>query len=144
MWFRFYLTTNIFQHSMTAFALTIIHQPRTLASSRYPSNQRKLGTEREFSLANFPDNAHIQNCRGRQGTRLNIRHFRNEKGTGAEIVTVPEAFAKVNSPHFLAVFSKLGNYHYHYFYGYIDLTHMYQNSEDLNAPEHYGKPRNKR
>ena len=47
-------------------------QPRTQASSRYPSYQRRLRTE--CDSANFPDKLdrwrHIRNRRGRLGTRL--------------------------------------------------------------------------
>ena len=49
-------------------------QPRTQASSRYPSYQRRLGTECDRVLGEFPDKLdrwrHIWNRRGRLGTRL--------------------------------------------------------------------------
>ena len=55
------------------------NQPLTKASSRYPSYQRRLGTECEASSANFPDKLdrwrHIRNRRGQLGTRLGSNLF---------------------------------------------------------------------
>ena len=49
-------------------------QPRTQASSRYPSYQRRLGTECDRVRGEFPDKLdrwrHFRNRRGRLGTRL--------------------------------------------------------------------------
>ena len=99
-----------YYHSPTSYSGRPVRAVRVTRGSLEPSAN--------FCSANFPDKLdkwrHIRNRRGRLGTRLSIRHFRNEKGTGAEIVTVPEAFAKVNLAQFPGLFSKLGNYHYFY------------------------------
>ena len=72
-WIAFveFSTTNGTVHSDRCFLVYGSLQPRTQACSRYPSDQRRLGTE-----ANFPDKLdrwrHIRNRRGRLGTRLGI------------------------------------------------------------------------